>query len=336
MLLLDKSISREMRAAIIVSACVLFGLAQARITYLDVLQAEFTSFKAEHQKDYGDEFEEKLRLQIFMNNKNLIDKHNARYARGEETFTMGVNQFTDWLPSEFQSRMLSTLNASDMAADIDFTYAPPDVEAPSNVDWRAKGALTAVKNQGSCGSCWAFAAAGVLESQLFLRTRQLVPLSEQNLIDCSSRYNNHGCNGGWPASALRYIKDNHGIDLERAYPYEGRNGMCRFNRGKVGARVANVIQVRPNENALAQAVAQYGPIAVAIDATHLQHYRGGILTKQCVKPVNHAVIVAGYGPNYWLLKNSWGGRWGEHGYMRLARNHGNLCHVASYGVFPTV
>lgn len=325
-----------MRGSSIVLVCVLIGLAQARISYLDVVEAEFRAFKDDHQKVYENVDEELKRMQIFMDNKKLIDSHNERYAAGEETYEMGVNQFTDLLPSEFQNEMLTNLNASEMSADIDYTYYPDDLEDLRDIDWRGRGAVTAVKNQGRCGSCWAFAAAGVLESQHFMKTRQLIPLSEQNLVDCSRRYNNHGCNGGWPAAALKYVKDNGGLDVERAYPYEGRDGRCRFNRNRVGARVNQIVQVAPNENALANAVAHHGPVAVAVDSTNFQHYRGGVFNGPCTRPVNHAVIVTGYGGNYWLIKNSWGSRWGERGYMRLARNHNNLCHVASHAVFPTV
>ncbi|KAH8307746.1 hypothetical protein KR044_012238 [Drosophila immigrans] len=322
-----------MKAAIGVLLFALVASIQASITYEDVLNAEFDMFKVEHEKSYNDENEEALRLQIFKDNKELIDKHNERYAAGDETYEMGVNQFTDMLSWEFEQLVLTQLN---MSTHIDYMYVPSAVELPGSVDWRAKGAVTAVKNQGRCGSCWAFAAAGALESQVFLRTRQLVPLSEQNLVDCSRRYNNHGCNGGWPAAALKYIHDNGGIDVDKAYPYEGRDGNCRFRRNSIGAKVSSVVQVPPNEDALAHAVAEKGPVAVAVDASNFQHYRGGVFNDgNCRKQVNHAVIVVGYGHDHWLIKNSWGG-WGERGYMRLARNHNNLCHVASYGVFPTV
>ncbi|KAH8370500.1 hypothetical protein KR093_003720 [Drosophila rubida] len=323
-----------MKAAAIGSLLLaLVACIQASITYEDVLNEEFELFKVEHGKSYVDENEEQVRLQIFKDNKELIDKHNERYAAGEETYEMGVNQFTDMLSWEFEQLVLTKLNLSN---DADYVYAPSDVALPGSVDWRAKGAVTRVKNQGHCGSCWAFAAAGALESQVFLKTKQLVPLSEQNLVDCSRRYNNHGCHGGWPAAALKYVHDNNGIDVDKAYPYEARDGQCRFRRNSVGAKVAGVAQVQPNENALAHAVAEKGPIAVAVDASGFQHYRRGIFSDpNCRKQVNHAVIVVGYGGDHWLIKNSWGG-WGEQGYMRLARNHNNLCHVATYGVFPIV
>lgn len=308
------------------------------LSYEDVLASEFESFKMEYEKSYEDDGEEQLRMQIFKDNKELIDRHNERYAAGEETYEMGVNQFTDMLATEFRTIMLSNLNTSDFTSSIEYIYSPANDEIPSVVDWRNEGAVTPVKNQGRCGSCWAFSAAGALEGQHFIQTKQLIPLSEQNLLDCSSRYNNHGCGGGWPVAALMYVRDNRGMDNDRAYPYEGHVGRCRFRRDSVSATVTQVMQVRQDEGALANAVAERGPVSVAVDATYFQHYRGGVYTHRCRQQANHAMLVVGYGydhrgGDFWLIKNSWGG-WGEQGYMRLARNQGNLCHVASYAVFP--
>ncbi|XP_030569894.1 cathepsin L-like [Drosophila novamexicana] len=313
------------------------GCIQA-LSYEDVLASEFESFKVEYEKSYEDDGEEQLRMQIFKDNKELIDRHNERYAAGEETYEMGVNQFTDMLATEFRKIMLSNLNTSDFTSSIEYIYSPANDKIPSVVDWRNEGAVTPVKNQGRCGSCWAFSAAGALEGQHFIQTKQLIPLSEQNLLDCSSRYNNHGCGGGWPVAALMYVRDNRGMDNDRAYPYEGHVGRCRFRRDSVSATVTQVMQVRQDEGALANAVAKRGPVSVAVDATYFQHYRGGVYTHRCRQQANHAMLVVGYGydhrgGDFWLIKNSWGG-WGEQGYMRLARNQGNLCHVASYAVFP--
>ncbi|XP_023178283.2 cathepsin L-like [Drosophila hydei] len=311
------------------------------LNYEDVLAAEFEFFKMDYEKSYENSYEEKLRSQIFKRNKETIDEHNARYARGEETYMMGINQFSDMLAEEFQEMMLSNVNTSEFASSIDFIYAPHNIDIPHEIDWRAKGAVTAVKNQGECRSCWAFSATGALEGQHFIRTKQLIPLSEQNLMDCSARYQNYGCRGGWPSHALKYVEDNRGLDNDQAYPYEGHVGECRFRRSSIGATVSRVAQVRRDENALAQVVAEKGPVSVAVDARRLQHYRSGVFNDPiCGDPVNHAMLAVGYGHDqrggdFWLLKNSWG-RWGEEGYMRLARNHGNMCQVASYAILPIV
>lgn len=324
-----------MKSVVIVLIALLVASSQA-IVYEDVLAAEFEAFKLEHEKSYEDIDEENLRMQIFKLNKETIDKHNERYARGLETYEMGINQFSDMLPEEFKQIMLSNMNTTDFDSSIDSIYLPHDIELPNEVDWRGRGAVSAVKNQGSCGSCWAFSAAGALEGQHFIRTKKLIPLSEQNLMDCSGRYNNHGCHGGWPSAALRYVQDNHGIDTESAYPYEGHVGYCRYRRTAIGATVSAVERVPRNEEALAHALAEKGPVSVCVDASKFQHYRGGIFSdRSCGRHVNHCVLAVGYGHDFWIIKNSWGG-WGEHGYMRLARNQGNMCQVASFAVLPIV
>ncbi|XP_030561428.1 crustapain-like [Drosophila novamexicana] len=260
---------------------------------------------------------------------------------------MGVNQFTDMLPKEFEGLMLTSINLTDATSDIDIIYsAPENTEIPSSIDWRVKGAVTSVKNQGKCGSCWAFSAVGTLEGQQFLKTRQLKSLSTQNLLDCSSRYpySNQGCNGGIPLEALIYVKDNGGIDIESSYPYDSRQLSCRFDRHNVGATVSAVVRLTEgDESNLAVATATKGPISVLIHVgqTFMQYHGGVYKDNSCNKYFNHAVLVVGYGHDsregdYWLVKNSWGSKWGESGYIRMARNRNNQCRIASYAIFPLV
>ncbi|KAM8708761.1 hypothetical protein ACLKA7_015690 [Drosophila subpalustris] len=316
----------------IITLVSLIGFAQA-------LSWEWEDFKLTHNKTYGTESEEQLRWRIFKANKEIIDRHNERYAAGQETFEMGINEFTDLLPKEFESLMLSSYNMTEDEGGLIYS-PPPNVELPDTVDWRTKGAVTPVKNQGKCGSCWAFAAVATLEGQHFLRGGHLVELSEQNLLDCST--SDHGCNGGLASRALSYIRRNHGIDTARSYPYKARQQHCHFKKSYIGARVRSVAYVRRgSESALAAAVAAKGPIAVSIDASHLHHYKRGVLRKTCRKRSNHAVTVVGYGRDsrdgdYWLVKNSWGRRFGEHGYVRMARNYHNMCHIASRPLYPIV
>ncbi|EDW70865.2 uncharacterized protein Dvir_GJ11310 [Drosophila virilis] len=228
-----------------------------------VLEAEWKSFKEMHGRSYAGDSEELLRRRIFEDNKKLIDTHNARYEAGKETYKMGVNEFTDLLPSEFVSRMMGSLNRTAVTAD--YIYEPSaNLQIPESIDWRTKGAVSPVKNQGTCGSCWTFAAVGTLEGQSFLRTKRMVELSEQNLLDCSSHppYRNHGCQRGYPYDALRYVKDNQGLDTRSSYPYQGVQGRCRFRREHVGVRIKGVATVRSgDERALQAAVAEKGPIA---------------------------------------------------------------------------
>ncbi|XP_062136117.1 procathepsin L-like [Drosophila sulfurigaster albostrigata] len=308
----------------------------------DILKAEFNAFKLKHRKSYKDASEELKRLQNFVENKKLIDSHNKRYAAGEVSYEMGINQFSDLNSKEFQKTVLSSINANDLTIGITQIFTPStSVQIPGSIDWREKGAVTRVKDQGGCGSCWAFSAIGTLEGQNFIKNRQLISLSEQNLIDCSKE--NGGCDGGWPETALNFIKNNGGVDTEDSYPYEERDGECRFNAENIGAKVTGTVGVASgDESALAAAVAEKGPISVAVDASQFQNYQGGVFDEpSCQDDVNHGVVVVGYGRDdiggdYWLVKNSWSESWGESGYIRIARNKNNQCKIADHGVYPLV
>ncbi|KAM8708762.1 hypothetical protein ACLKA7_015691 [Drosophila subpalustris] len=315
----------------IITIVCLVSLAQA-------LSWEWEDFKLTHNKTYGTESQEQLRWRIFKANKEMIDRHNERYAAGQETFEMGINEFTDLLPKEFESLMLSSYNMTEDEGGL--IYSPPvNVELPDTVDWREIGCVTPVKHQGSCRSCWAFAAVATLETHNCLRMGYLVELSEQNLVDCSKKDN--GCGGGLASSAFRYIKENNGIDKEDMYPYKGKDQVCKFSKTSIGATIRDIVHVRQgSESALAAAVYN-GPVAVNIDGSHFQHYKRGVLRKACHKGMNHAVAVVGYGKDikegdYWLVKNSWGIKRGENGYVRMARNENNMCHIASRAVYPLV
>lgn len=203
--------------------------------------------------------------------------------------------------------------------------------------------MSPVKNQGNCGSCWAFSAVASLEGRNALKTGKLVELSEQNLMDCSKSYGDESCEGGLMDNAFKYIVENGGVDTEAAYPYEARDESCHFNPSAVGATMRNYTDIPANdEESLANAVAQ-GPVSVAIQATFwLQFYHKGVFKDHfCSHParLNHGVTAVGYGTDnnkdFWIIKNSWGKRWGEHGYVRYARGR-NQCGIASAASYPVV
>lgn len=224
--------------------------------------------------------------------------------------------------------------------------APAALELPRSVDWRKKGAVTPVKNQGRCGSCWSFSTTGALEGQMFRKTGRLVSLSEQNLIDCSGEYGNNGCNGGLMDNAFAYIRDNKGIDSEESYPYEGVQGECRYSKqAREGEDTGFVDIPSGNEHALMKALASVGPVSVAIDASHesFQFYHDGVYDPpNCDShALDHGVLVVGYGTtdddvDYYIVKNSWGTTWGKDGYIWMARNSGNECGVATQASYPLV
>ncbi|XP_066596122.1 cathepsin L1 [Prorops nasuta] len=322
------------------------------ISFFDLVMEEWHTFKAEHKKLYNSETEEKFRMKIFMDNRHKIAKHNQRYEAGEVSYKLKINKYGDMLHHEFV-HLLNGFNKSVnhlLRAQTPLIGAsfiePANVELPKTVDWRTLGAVTPIKDQGHCGSCWAFSATGSLEGQHFRKTGVLVSLSEQNLIDCSGKYGNNGCNGGLMDQAFKYIKENKGLDSEKSYPYEAENDKCRYNPKNNEATDAGYVDVpEGNEKKLQAAVATVGPVSVAIDASHesFQFYSEGVYyEKECSsEELDHGVLVVGYGTteegdDYWLVKNSWGETWGDKGYIKMSRNKHNNCGIASTASYPLV
>lgn len=307
------------------------------------------SFKQEHGRNYEAE-EEAERKKTFAENLKKIEIHNYLHSKGLKSYTMGINQFADMKTSEFASLMNGYIKRKNVTVDPAHravTYLSPNipVQLPNSVDWRTKGYVTPVKDQGHCGSCWSFSSTGALEGQHFRKTGSLVSLSEQNLVDCSKSFGNNGCEGGLMDYAFTYIKSNGGIDTEVSYPYEAKDDKCRYNPSSSGATDSGFVDVDSgDESKLQEAVATIGPISVAIDASHtsFQLYRSGVYNEpECSsESLDHGVLVVGYGTqdgqDYWLVKNSWSTKWGEGGYIKMTRNKSNQCGIATAASYPLV
>merc|ERR1719232_2226007 len=325
--------------------------AVSAVSFFEVVAEEWETWKTFHGKNYSGHTEEKFRFKIFMENKARIARHNQRAHSGEKSYFLKMNHYGDLLHHEFTGAM----NGYDYAAkkllraqpdNARVTWiAPENVDLPAQVDWRTKGAVTPVKDQGQCGSCWAFSTTGALEGQHFRKTGRLVSLSEQNLVDCSKSFGNNGCNGGLMDNAFRYIKANGGIDTEGSYPYDGEEEQCHFSRSDIGATDKGFVDVaQGDEDALKAAIATVGPVSVAIDAGHptFQFYHQGIYNEPDCSPMNldHGVLAVGYGTteegDYWLVKNSWNTTWGDEGYIKMSRNKDNQCGIASCASYPVV
>ncbi|XP_017077543.1 cathepsin L-like [Drosophila eugracilis] len=308
---------------------------------------EWQDYKLDHGKTYQDEAEELSRRNVYHQNKELIQQHNLRFSQGLETFKLAVNQFTDLLTTEI-NQMMSDSSFTHSQVKSGSTFLTPEYSTlPESVDWRLKGAVTPVKHQGyTCGSCWAFAAVGALEGQHFRKTRKLISVSPQNLVDCSGSYGNNGCQGGLDSRSFAYIKDNGGIATEQSYPYTGLQGECNMERAMIGATSSGYVHIpQGDEKKLAEAVAFFGPVIAAIDSSHpsFKLYSRGVYEEPACNAtaLNHAVLVVGFGTTkngkeYWLVKNSWGKKWGINGYIKMLRNANNHCGIASAAIYPLV
>nr|XP_034311058.1 cathepsin L1 isoform X1 [Crassostrea gigas] len=304
------------------------------------LDKEWEEFKRIYSKTYTKQ-EENRRKSIWLKNIDIINKHNIKVDMGYHSYRLGMNKFGDMMSNEVTSPMNGSRGFPMFNSSM---FLPPgNLRLPYTVNWTKKGYVTPVKDQGFCLSCWAFAATGGLEGQHFRKTKKLVRLSEQNLVDCSKE--NLGCTAGTPENALNYIARNGGLDTEVSYPYVGKNGRCRFRPTEVGANCQGIVRVPAgDELSLQKAVASIGPIVVSLDASKrsFKQYRNGVYDdKACSKKlITHYALIVGYGEfqnkKYWLIKNSWGTSWGMDGYMMLARNQDNMCGIANQAIYPSV
>ncbi|XP_021071505.1 cathepsin 8-like [Mus pahari] len=326
-------------------AILCLGVSEAILSSDPSLDSEWKEWKIKYDKKYSMEAEG-LKRAVWEENMKLVKQHNIEYYQGKNNFTMQVNGFGDMTRGEFR-KMLTDVPFPNLRKKRSIRQ-PIAGYLPKFVDWRRRGYVTSVKHQGRCNSCWAFSVAGAIEGQMFRKTGRLVSLSAQNLVDCSRMEGNRGCYTGSTFYALKYVWNNGGLEAELTYPYEGREGHCRYLPERSAARITDLSFVSNSEEDLMRAVATIGPISVGIDASHesFTFYRGGIYYEpKCgSNTVNHGVLLVGYGyegresdgRKYWLIKNSYGEGWGMNDYMKIARGRNNHCGIATYAVYPRV
>jgi len=292
----------------------------------------FTNFMAKYNRKYDSVEEYAKRLTIFAENLERVTKMNAEHVliNGEAVF--GVTQFSDLTPEEFKGTYL-TYRPSNRTRNV----VDPVIEGPiaNDIDWVSKGAVTPVKDQGRCGSCWAFSATAAIESYAKLSGKYgLEVLSAQQINSCDKR--DGGCNGGNTETAYEYVKGAGGIETNSDYPYTsggGSTGSCKFQSSKIAVTISGYHSVSRGESALKNALNE-GPASVCLAASSWQSYRGGILS-HCDNQVDHCVQTTGYsGSSYWRIRNSWGTGWGESGFIRLAQGS-DLCKVSDDTTYPT-
>lgn len=308
----------------------------------------FLEFVKQFEKQYRDEEEKQKRLRIWRKNMALIDRHN----QAGHSYQLRMNHFGDLEDEEFLAVIMPHVDRpSTLPATLTHVADIEGSDLPSSVDWRTKGAVTMVKDQGACGSCWSFGSTGSLEGVWYLKTGKLISLSEQQLVDCAwtagpINYSNQGCNGGFAAQAYQWYMDNGMVATEEEYPYLAQDGYCRRVNDS-GVVVTGYVNVTSgDEHALKDAVAKVGPVAVAIDAAHpeFRFYSSGVYynsdCKNGVNDLDHEVLVVGYGSSqdqdYWIVKNSWSTYWGNEGYVNMARNRDNNCGIATQPNYPLV
>ncbi|KXG35943.1 ervatamin-B [Sorghum bicolor] len=341
-------------------ACGAAALARA-----DPMLERFEQWMGRHGRLYADAGEKQRRLEVYRRNVALVETFNSMSNGG---YRLADNKFADLTNEEFRAKMLGFGRPPPHGRATGHTTTPGTVacigsglgrrysdELPKSVDWREKGAVAPVKNQGECGSCWAFSAVAAIEGINQIKNGKLVSLSEQELVDCDTKA--IGCAGGYMSWAFEFVMNNSGLTTERNYPYQGMNGACQTPKLKESAvSISGYVNVTASSEPDLLRAAAAQPVSVAVDAGSFvwQLYGGGVFTGPCTADLNHGVTVVGYGETqrdtdgdgtgvpgqkYWIVKNSWGPEWGDAGYILMQREASvasGLCGIALLPSYPVM
>jgi C1A family cysteine protease len=311
---------------------------------IDTNRLAFSRFQNKYGKLYPSEHESELRFRNFIRNRNYIMQNSNKH------FSMEMNHFGDMSMKEIQQTLLEDIpvspckgnNCFGCDGDECFSHDNANITAlPDEVDWRLRGMVTPVKNQGRCGSCWAFAAAAGLESAWAIRKNRLADISTQQMVDCDTK--SHGCNGGMMDRAYAYLIAD-GVALEDDYPYKARDQNCSHDFARSNVNITGFGYVEGSRPLAMKRAVSFQPITVAVAVNeNFIFYSSGVFDAPCGPRLNHAVLLTGYGTSdgkFWTIKNSWGEGWGELGYMRLRRteesNSQETCGIAMVGIYPIV